>query len=129
MKRIGFIIGLIILTSSAFGQQNSSNQTTSLCGGRWEFFMSEVVAKVTLRIDKHMGDVYVLAQRRDGTITWELIRRENSEFDIRKEDSINYQLFSSGIGIQHTYLINTNSGFTWRLVESRGTMRFEAIKE
>jgi len=129
MKKIGLIISFIVLTSSVFGQQGGSNQRTSLCGGRWEFFMSEIAAKVSFKIDKFTGDVFQLVQRTNGTLTWELIIKENNSKDIKKQDSINYQLFSSGLGIRHTYLLNTNTGVTWQLVESKkGGWYFETVE-
>ena len=129
MKKIGLIICFIALTSSVFGQQSGANQTTSLCGGRWEFFMSEIAVRVSLKIDKFTGEVFQLVQRANGTLTWEVIAKENNSKDIKKQDSINYQLFSSGLGIRHTYLLNTNTGLTWQLVESKkGDWCFEAIE-
>ncbi|MDR2907808.1 MAG: hypothetical protein LBU91_07460 [Bacteroidales bacterium] len=130
MKKFRFIIGLVVLTLPVFGQQNSSNQTTSLCGGRWEFFMSEIAARVSLKIDKFTGDVYQLVKQKDETDAWVLVIKESSRFDIKKQDCINYQLFSSGLGVRHTFLLNTNSGFTWRLVEDRkGNYVFQVIEE
>jgi hypothetical protein len=102
---------------TAYSQElNGSNQTTSLCGGRWEFFMSDIAVRLTFKVDKFSGDVFQLIQLTDNSLSWKLIKREKSSKDIQKEDGVNYQLFSSGQGILHTYLLNTNSGLTWQLV-------------
>ena len=129
MKQIGLIACLILLTFPLSGQQNGSNQTTSLCGGRWEFFMSEIAVRVSLKIDKYTGDVYQLVRRTDETLTWEIVPKEISYKDIKKQDVINYQLFSSGLGIRYTYLLNTNSGLTWQLVtDKNGSWCFQTIE-
>jgi hypothetical protein len=129
MKKTALIFCLIILASNLFGQEKVSNQTTSLCGGRWEFFMSEIAAKITFKIDKFTGEVFVLAQRKDKTSTWELIKKEENSKDFQKPDVINYQLFSSGLTLRHTYLLNTNTGLTWQLVTSEnGSWAFQAIE-
>lgn len=117
MKKIGLVLIFIILRLSAFGQQNGTNQTTSLSDGHWEFFMSDVAAKYTFKVDKFTGDVYQFVQREDKSYTWQFIEKETSDKDIQKQDSINYQLFSSGLGIRFTFLLNINSGLTWQLVK------------
>lgn len=124
MKKLSFTICLIIFQFSAFAQENNSNQTTSLCGGHWEFFMSDVAVKYTFKVDKFTGNVYQFVQRADNTYTWQLIERETSITDIQKQDSINYQLFSSGLGIRYTFLLNTNSGLTWKLVKDENDIYF-----
>jgi hypothetical protein len=46
-----------------------------------------------------------------------------------KENVINYQLFSSGQGIRYTFLLNTNSGLTWKLVSTNvGGLIFETVE-
>jgi hypothetical protein len=78
--------------------------------------MSDVAAKYTFKVDKFTGDVYQFVQREDKTYTWQFIEKETSDKDILKQDNINYQLFSSGLGIRFTFLLNINSGLTWQLV-------------
>lgn len=124
MKKIGFIICFIILVFPAFGQENGTNQTTSLRDGQWEFFMSDVAVKYTFKVDKFNGNVYQFVQREDKSYTWQLIEKEASKIDIQKQDSINYQLFSSGLGIRFTFLLNTNSGLTWKLVKDEKDIYF-----
>jgi len=124
MKKILFILFLIALKLPAFGQQNGTNQATSLCDGHWEFFMSDVAIKYTFKVDKFTGNVYQFVQREDKSYTWQLIERETSNIDTQKQDSINYQLFSSGLGIRFTFLLNTNSGLTWKLVKDENDVSF-----
>jgi hypothetical protein len=125
MKIILSLVFIVSLSLSAFSQGfNGSNQATSLYGGRWEFFMSEIAVTLTFKVDKFTGDVFQLVELKDKTLTWVLIEREKKSNDIQKQDCINYQLFSSGMGIRHTYLLNTNSGLTWQLVKGENEILF-----
>lgn len=125
MRIILSLVFIVSISLPGFSQvTNGSNQATSLCGGRWEFFMSEIAVTLTFKVDKFTGDVFQLVELKDKTPTWVLIEREKNSTDIQKQDCINYQLFSSGIGIRHTYLLNTNSGLTWQLVKRENELLF-----
>ena len=125
MKVILSLTFVVLTSLPGFSQgNNGSNQATSLCGGRWEFFMSEIAVTLTFKIDKFTGEVYQLVELADKTTTWMPIEREKNSNDIQRQDVINYQLFSSGMGIRHTYLLNTNSGLTWQLVKGGNELLF-----
>jgi hypothetical protein len=126
MLKNGFVVCFLIISISTYSQQNGSNQTTSLNGGRWEFFMSDVAVRYTFKIDKFTGDVFQYVKREDETYTWQIVEKYRNVNDIVKENVINYQLFSSGQGIRYTFLLNTNSGLTWKLVSTKdGGLIFE----
>jgi len=122
-----------------FGQQDvnimsnfdkyQANQSTSLSGGRWEFFMSEIAARGTYKIDKFTGKVYILVESKDKSLTWEIIEKEINSGDTQKQSCINYQLFSSGLAMRHTFLINTNSGLTWQLVTGKNEVLYFQLIE
>ena len=130
MKSILTLAFLLTVTLTTFSQKTEgSNQTTSLCGGRWEFFMSDIAIRLTFKIDKFTGEVRQLVQLEDKTPTWMLVIKQYNFNNIHKKHSINYQLFSNGQGIRHTYLLNTNSGLTWQLVAGKnGVLNFQTIE-
>ncbi len=129
MIKNGFVICFFILTMSTYGQQNGTNQTTSLIGGRWEFFMSDVAVRYTFKIDKFTGEVFQYVKRSDDTYTWQIVEKYRNVNDIVKDNVINYQLFSSGQGIRFTFLLNTNTGLTWKLVTTAdGGLVFESFE-
>ncbi len=129
MKKIGFIICLIILTSNVFGQQISTNQSTSLCGGHWEIFLSSISLRITFKIDKYTGAVFELVQQYDKTLTWQFVGKDVRSTDVQKADTINYQLFTSGLGSGYTFLMNTNTGLTWKIVTiENGAYYFQAVE-
>lgn len=113
-----FIFFCLIIFFPLFGQEHSSNQSTSFCGGRWEIFMSEVGAKISFKFDKYTGDIYQMVRAEDNSLIWQPMKKEESSKDIQKTDIINYQLFSSGLGIKYTFILNTNSGLVWQLVSN-----------
>jgi hypothetical protein len=92
--------------------------TTAPLEARYEIVQSSVALKVTLRLDRQNGVVDQLVSRPDSTIGWEpLVRRSHRDPDTRLAQRANYQIFTSGLGIRYTFLINVNTGATWQLVE------------
>lgn len=117
-KAIFLLIGCIAFTASTIAQDTERHsQSTSLVGGRYEIIMSDKAAKYSFRIDKFRGDVYLLVNTDKGEIGWEKMHVEASLFDPNSSDSINYQLYMSGIASKYTFLMNVNTGTTWQLVE------------
>lgn len=117
-KIIFFLIGFLIFAVSAIAQNiEYKSQATSLVGGRYEIIMSDVVLKHSFKVDKFLGQVYLLVKKEDGGITWEKMIKDVAFNNPILSDKINYQLYMSGISIKYTFLINVNSGAVWQLVE------------
>lgn len=95
------------------------HQTTTLPdAARYEIMQSSFAAKVTLRLDRWSGAVDQMVSRADSSITWQAVPREvNPVRDQQLLAQANYQIFSSGIAIVYTFLINSNTGATWQLTE------------
>jgi hypothetical protein len=129
MKTVLTTAFFLSISLAAYAQDfDDANPSTSLAGGRWELFTSVISARTTFKVDKFTGDVFVLL-RKDKTSSWELIERDESTKDIQKQDLINYQMFSSDQGLRYTFLINTNSGLTWRLASDKDDVwYFETVK-
>jgi len=93
-------------------------------GPRFEILQSTIAAKGTYRLDRHTGEVSQMQARGNKTEVWHQLRRIPSL--VQGEDSTiagrpNYHLFLSTIAMRFTYLINTNTGATWELVEDTQT--------
>lgn len=98
-----------------YTQASSSNQSTSVpTDSRFELIQSELAAKITLKVDKHSGAAYQLLQDEKG-IAWQIIKSEKHPNDTIKAGKVNYQVFTSGLAVSMTYLINLNTGATWQL--------------
>ena len=123
-----FLTCTLLIFASTQAVKAAGNQSTCLVSGRWELFMSEIAARNTFRIDKWTGMVFQLVERENGTLTWNLVTRQASINDTRNQNAINYQMFTSGIAVRFTFLININTGVSWQLVEDRyGRLLFELI--
>ncbi|HTR78201.1 MAG TPA: hypothetical protein VMH39_08830 [Gemmatimonadaceae bacterium] len=85
---------------------------------RFEIIQSSIAAKLTLRLDRFSGEVDQMVSRPDSSIGWQAVPREvNPVRDQEIVGRANYQIFSSGITIRFTFLINSNTGATWQLYE------------
>ena len=101
-----------------------TGQSAAYTGPRYEFIQSTLAAKGTFRLDTYTGDVCQMQADGNKSAAWHKLRRLPSL--IAGEDSTvdgrpNYHLFLSTIAMRFTYLINTNTGTTWQLVEDQQT--------
>jgi len=121
MKKILFISVLILLTTEGWSQATYHNQFSNTPEtSRFQIVQSEIGARYTFNIDKYTGSVFLLVKSKSG-FTWRIIESENQEFDKKISDQVNYQLFTSGLGLRYTFLINVNTGITWQLTEDSKT--------
>lgn len=117
MKRLIFSLIIIQSTIACWGQDISLHQSSTISdNSRFQIVQSELGVRYTFNIDKYTGSVFLLVEGTDG-ITWKLIEAELQAYNEKKENQINYQLFTSGIGVRYTFLMNVNTGITWQLVE------------
>lgn len=122
VAHVACLLGLGV-TSVAAGQGTAVQKhesTTPPVEARYEIVQSSFVARLTLRLDRFSGVVDQLMSRPDSTIGWEpIVRRSHRDPDTQVAGRANYQIFTSGIAIRYTFLINVNTGTTWELVEDR----------
>ena len=107
--------------------------STSQTGGRFEIIQSPIARRFTFRLDKYTGDVYQLVLANDNTLVWEKI--PNSVLimlhdDNKKPDYIRFQLFMSGIALADCFLLDMDTGVTFKLYEdeSTGSLFFKYMK-
>ena len=116
------IILLILGSTAFFSCQNQANQEYAASSlnrqPRFVIVQSTLAAKGTYKLDSYTGDVYQMVQSANGYETWEKLRRQvHSQSDSKFENTNNYSLFVSALAMRFTYLINTNTGATWQLVQ------------
>jgi len=115
MKKIFFILIIISLSHLGWTQETNHNQFSSAPNtARYEIVQSELGARITLKIDKYLGMVYLLVER-DTKLFWQVMHVQNQ--DAASPDKVSYQIFTSGIGQKFTFLLNVNTGATWQLTE------------
>jgi len=118
MKNKIFVYILFVLfITQAYANESNRNQTSSVPSTvQFEIIQSELTAKITLKIDKFSGNVFQLVTGKEG-LTWQLISKEKHSKDKAFSSKVNYQLFTSGLAVRLTFLINVNTGATWQLAE------------
>ena len=118
MKKALILVVSILATVHAYAQSDYyTSKSTSLEIGRYEIVASDIVARLTFKVDKYTGEVYQLVQDSDGQLLWEIMYKLEGCADVQKEGQINYQLFTSGKAVRYTFLMNINTGTTWVLSE------------
>ena len=121
MKKIIFLLlSVICLETSA---QDTYVQTDVCSNARFEIIQSSIAAKATYMIDKYFGfTFYAVENDSASTIKWELIKSELHPNDkVENINKVNYQLFISSISLRFTYLLNVNTGATWKLYKDSDT--------
>lgn len=108
-------LSLCALSASAQESHNSA-QTSVPADSRFEIIQSDITAKATFRLDKFTGQIHQMVMNAKGDTLWQLMTKvANPEDTIRLNGKVNYQLFTSGIVVRDTFLININTGATWKL--------------
>ncbi len=107
---------IILFATPSWAAENQSSVSTSLgANARYQIVQSELVARVTFRVDRVCGAVsQIVADERDEN-SWQAVPMENPPTCVA-DGRIRYQLFTSGLSVRFTYLMNTDNGATWRLV-------------
>ncbi len=121
MKTTFFILMLLTLGSLSKAQETYHHQfSTAPETSRFQIVQSELGARLTFNIDKYTGSVFLLVEGSEG-FAWQLLEAEEQTSDETKPDQVNYQLFTSGLGVKMTFLINVNTGITWQLAKNSET--------
>lgn len=128
MKTLIFILMFLSLTHQGWSQETNQFQTSDILSiGRYEIVQGELVVSITFKIDKYLGRVYQLVMD-ENELLWRLMYVENQDIPtLPSLNKVNYQIFTtkmlkgsasdSGVGI--TFLLNVNTGATWRLVKEQ----------
>lgn len=106
------------LSARNWSEESHNHQTSTIPStSRYEIVQSELGARVTLKVDKYLGQTYLLVEDSNERLRWQLIEAEKQPNDTYTLGKVNYQVFTSGLGMRFTFLLNVNSGITWQLTE------------
>jgi hypothetical protein len=122
------VLCLLILTFTTpnlIYAQNSEQiyiiKTETSDSSRYEVIQN---SRTTLKLDKYTGTVFELLKSKDLVKTkdelyaWEAMKRIPQDNDKNESlNRINYQIIALGTGIKYTFLININTGATWKLAD------------
>lgn len=103
-------------------QALASQKTSTPPDSRFEIIQSQSNIRTTLKLDKFTGAVYELVKNKDlvrakdEEYAWALTRRMPHQQDKTDSlDQVNYQIVTSSVGVRYTFLVNINTGASWKL--------------
>ena len=109
---IGLALSLFVVNSYAADSINVNTSTTPAANSRYEIISSTLTLKHAYKLDRYCGFIQQLGRKENGDSVWQ----STKVADLPKcivDNKPKYQIFSSGIAVRHTYLINTDTGKTW----------------
>lgn len=103
-------------------QVSASQKTSAPPDARFEVIQTNSNIRTTLKLDKYTGTVYELVRNKDlvrakdEEYAWGVTKRLPHPLDkIEANDLVNYQIVTSSVGVRYTFLVNINTGATWKL--------------
>ncbi len=121
MKKLALLICLI--TSVALGQEMPNNVpqlSSPVNNAHFEIVASRWMRREIFRLDRYSGRIWQLVVSGEGdakTTFWQDMREENIPF-LSSSNHPHFQIFLSGEFVADTFLIDTDSGSIWRMVEA-----------
>jgi hypothetical protein len=100
------------------GPSDVHQKTSPPPDARFEIVQSQLAAKWTFRLDRFTGHVAQLVVTSDDDTTWEEMPIWGLT-QIPSPSRPRFQIFTSGLAARHTFLIDTTTGLTWKLVTSK----------
>lgn len=108
--------------SIAAAQLGASQKTSAPASARFEIIQTNSNIRTTLKLDKFTGTVYELIKNKDlvrakdEEYAWAIIKRLSHPLDkTESANEVNYQITTSPVGVRYTFLININTGASWKL--------------
>lgn len=116
------VLSFLFVIDGALAQQPSDlhQQTTPPTNARFEIVQSQLSARWTFRLDRFTGQVAQLVRTRDDDTSWEQMAVDGLP-TATAPSRPRFQIFTSGIAARHTFLLDTDTDRTWRVVT--GTRR------
>lgn len=124
IMRKWLLVLMVVISSSIYAQKTYESERTSAPEGRYEIVQSSIRRSCTFKLDKYTGKVSMLVKTSDDRVVWQKMEREESFFDTKEENKINYQIFMGSHAAADCFLVNVNTGKTWMLVEDKNGYQF-----
>jgi len=107
---------VVVVTANAQDLLNNAHQSTiPPPNARFEIVQSELTVRWTFLLDRFSGVVSQLMFFGDDSIFWGFLEVTPLPTS-SKHPHPHFQIFTSGIAAKNTFLIDTDTGFTWALV-------------
>lgn len=118
---IFFLIVLVAANSRAADIDvtiQSPQFTTASPTARYEIVQSTIAAKATFRLDRYIGRIWELVRTKEDESTWQETKVYNRP-QVQAANRPRFQLFTSGLAVRHTFLLDGDTGKTWILVTGK----------
>jgi hypothetical protein len=120
-KVLVLIVAVSITPSICFPMDleiNNHQKTTIPSNGRYEIIQSSLAAKFTFRLDRYTGRIAQLVKADSGGVTWESMEIKGLPV-LKNPPHPRFQMFTSGLAARHTFLIDTDTGASWIIVNAK----------
>lgn len=119
MKRVLFLVLWVACSVPVIAADiaPSHQQTSPVSGARFEVLQSTLAAKWTFRLDRYAGRVWQIVRTKDDDNAWE--EMPVVDLKVQAQARPRFQLFTSGLAVRHTFLIDGDTGKTWLVVTSK----------
>ena len=115
------IVALFSGTLPAIAQTQPARlhqQTVAPDNARFEILQSTVAARHTFRLDRFTGRVWQIVLTKSDDNAWEEMPVVAFP-EVTAPTRARFQLFTSGIAVRHTFLLDTATGKSWVIVTSK----------
>lgn len=109
-----FLVSSNAIAARASDPVNIHSSSTLGASARYEIVQSTLAARWTFRVDRVCGTVSQLVTTNDDDVTWQDILVVGLPKCV-SDGKVRYQTFTSGLAARHTFLMNTETGKTWRI--------------
>jgi hypothetical protein len=120
-----------MLLVALLGAQAAEAKQTSLSSQqRFEVIQSNLVRRLTFKLDKFTGDVFLMVKDSNDRTVWEkMVRQRHPQDRVSNRYRVNYQISLSELVAADTFLTNISTGATWQCVQAQdGDLVWEAMK-
>ena len=114
-KTLLLLFFITSISFSAFCQSdyNANQRTTTPDGARYEILQSEITAKDTYKLDRYTGRIWAMYVDRTEKYNFWAELDVNGLPYITNPQTPRFILYSSGITVRYTFLIDSLTGQTW----------------
>jgi hypothetical protein len=123
MRSAAILILFVTLLSPLHAQETQEQhpqvprQTEAAAGSRFRIIQSDLAARLTFRLDRYSGKVSQLVRDTSGNSAWQSMDIF-PEPSVKTPDHARFQIFTSGLAVKFTFLIDNDLGTTWQLVQA-----------
>jgi len=118
-----FLLLLVLFPANIVAQEtqeqhpDTTRETEASSTSRFRIIQSDLVVRLTFKLDRYTGAVSQLVKNSDGNSAWQLM--DISPLPVVKiPDHARFQIFTSGLAVRFTFLLDNDTGKTWQLVSA-----------